>query len=346
MMAMPSAFFVYSVLLAQASPAPGLQATWPAEFYAGATASHFSQDPSYAGWQGDASASATWYVVRPLVDDGSPLAIQSFLQRLSDLRLSCGGTAIAGSDSASPYRYNSRAMHVSPSGFFYLGDMILGAGVYYDRGSNDTKPADGSAEQHHTSQLFYPWATVGLRADTFEVYGTYRYRTYYADGAKQPSTWGQGIVELRNILDKAIYWRIDGYTLTGGGGGGFDVEVFFQPTLGVWLSGYLESGRIYVSSTNEYWRQGGEIGVGWWASHSFELQFSLAASSTSRNGGNYPAVTMVGVTLGVVLRGPQHYRAQPETRPPGDVPVPAGLPELDTPPPPAETEPAETPESD
>ena len=150
-MAIHSVFYVYSILLAQGSPAPSPQATWPAEFYAGVTGSHFGQDPSYAGWEESGSVSATWYVVRPLVDDGTPLGIQGYLQRLSRLSFSGGGTSLAGSDSAGPYRYTSKSMHASPSGFFYLGDMILGAGAHYYRLGSDTQPADYSTEQHHTA---------------------------------------------------------------------------------------------------------------------------------------------------------------------------------------------------
>lgn len=372
MIATPTVFFVYSILLAQDSPAPGSQAAWPAEFYAGATGSHFDQGPSYSGWQGEGSASATWYVVRPLVDDGTPLGIQGYLQRLSQLHLSCGGTATAGSDGASSYRYSSKSMYVSPSGFFYLGGMILGAGAYYYRLGGDTQPADGSPEQHQTTQLFYPWVTAGLRSDALEIYGTYRYRTYYDDGAKRPSTWGQASLRLRNTVDDAIYWRLDAYTLSGGAGGAFHVEAFFAPTLGAWLEGYFETGGIYVNTTNEYSREGGEIGVGWWASHRFELQFSLRVSSASRNGGYRPATTTVGATLGVVLRGPQRDRAQPagdqspssvvrpsppagnpppasppvpsaEPRPPREPPASAELPAPATPR--SETSPADTPEN-
>jgi hypothetical protein len=349
LIAMPSAFVILSLLLAQDASASHLQATWPAEFYAGATGSHFSQGESYAGWQGSGGASATLYLGRPLVNDGTPLVMQSYLQRLSRLHLSGGGTATSGSDSASPYRYTSQSAYVSPSGFFYLSDLILGAGAYYYRLASDTQPADLSPAQHHTTQLIYPWASVGLRADSLELYATYQFRTFFDDGSRRPPTWGQASVRLRNMLENAFYWRLDGYTLTGGGGGAFDIEVFFEPTLGLWLDGYFETGQIYASGTSAYTRRGGEIGVGWWASPRFELQFSLAVSSASRNDGNYLATTSVGATFGVVLRAPQHDRAQPAGAPlpllvrPPLPPPPPSLPPAAPPVSPVETPPQAEP---
>jgi hypothetical protein len=129
-------------------------------------------------------------------------------------------------------------------------------------------------------------------------------------------------------VDNAFYWSLDAFTLGGGGGGAFNLEIFPEPTLGIWGNGSFETGQIYVNSTREYSRQAGEIGVGWWTSPRLELQFSLGVTWATPNEGSHRTSTTVAATLGLVLRAPRRYGAPPanEPRPPSPVeaPPPAG----------------------
>ena len=73
-----------SLLLAQVVPATTAPPTWPAQFATSGSVGHFRQGDVYSGWRGGGSASGTWFVGRPLVDDRTmPLAMQSYLQRLN-----------------------------------------------------------------------------------------------------------------------------------------------------------------------------------------------------------------------------------------------------------------------
>jgi hypothetical protein len=74
-----------SLLLAQADPAHRTESSWPADFYASFTGGGFHQPEAYDGWQAGGGVGANWYLRNPLVDDGSPLSMQAFLQRLDRL---------------------------------------------------------------------------------------------------------------------------------------------------------------------------------------------------------------------------------------------------------------------
>jgi hypothetical protein len=76
---------VLSLLLWQAGPTHGVESSWPAEFYASFTGGGFHQPEAYDGWQAGGGVGANWFLRRPLVDDGSPLSMQAFLQRLDRL---------------------------------------------------------------------------------------------------------------------------------------------------------------------------------------------------------------------------------------------------------------------
>jgi hypothetical protein len=76
---------VLSLLLAQAGPAHRIESSWPADFYASFTGGGFHRPEAYDGWHAGGGVGANWFLRRPLVDDGSPLSMQAFLQRLDRL---------------------------------------------------------------------------------------------------------------------------------------------------------------------------------------------------------------------------------------------------------------------
>jgi len=66
-------------------PAHRTESSWPADFYASFTGGGFQPARGYDGWQAGGGVGANWYLRNPLVDDGSPLSMQAFLQRLDRL---------------------------------------------------------------------------------------------------------------------------------------------------------------------------------------------------------------------------------------------------------------------
>jgi hypothetical protein len=341
-----------ALLLAQNAPAQVGTVSWPAEFKASGSVGRLTQGDSYGGWRGSGGGSATWFLRRPVVDDGTPFALQSYLQRLDWLSLGFGGSGFAAKDDLTLYERHASTMNASLAGHFYVGPLVLGGDLYYETIHDVQVPAGQTAEEKHTTQLWYPDLLLGLRHESLEFLGTYRLKSYYDDGVARPHRWGQAALLLRSVLEDQLYWRIEAYTLVEGGGASFDVEVFPSQPLGVWFSGYIEQGQIYANSSTDYDRQGAEVGVGWWASGRFEMQFSLAFSSAKRTTPS-TALTTAVATVGIVMRAPQRYRepdAPPPMRPPpvetlplAETPQPVEVPVPTETPPPVETPPAEAP---
>jgi len=314
---------VFALLVAQAPATQMGTTSWPSEFSASGSVGHISQGSSYGGWQGSGGGGATWFVRRPLVDDGKPFALQSYLQRLDGLSLGFGGSGFSAKNDQTLYERSAHGMNATLGGLFYLDSLVVGGGLFYDVVYDVQVPAGQTAEEKHTTALWSPHVTAGLRQDAFEVLGVYRLRSYHDDGVARPLRWGQASLRLRSVLKDQFAWRVDGYTVVGGGGASFNVESFPSQDLGFWLSGYLELGQIYVNSSTDYQRQGASVGIGLWGSNRFELQFSIGVSTAKRADGNGTALTTTYGALAVVLRAPErHHVASPAVLP-ATGPVPA-----------------------
>lgn len=327
-----------SLLLAQSTPAPTAVPSWPAEFAASGSLGRFSQGDSYSGWHGGGSAAVTWFVGRPLVDDGAtPLSMQSFLQRLNRLSLEVGASAWSGKDDLTLHQRSANTVDASAAGRFYLGSLVLGGELLYARVRDRQLLPPEATEEKHTTDLGHVGATLGWRYQgDVELSGTYRWKGYYDDGVSRAPRWGQVILRLRSLAESNVYWAFGAYTLVHGGGGSFQTEVFFNRRLGVWLTGFYERGQMYVNSEVDYMRQGASVGFGAWASNRFEVQFSLGFSTVERASSSAVALTEVTTGLTFVLRAPQRYRAWESPPPP-----PALAPPPHSPPRPAEIPPPE-----
>jgi len=357
---------VLCLLLAQSASWQPMQASWPAEFKTSLTGGGFHQGDYYGGWHVGGSGSATWYPGASLVDDGTPLSIQSYLQRLDRLSFDLGVSGFGAKDDLSLYEHRGHGAALGLSGLFYIGDLVVGGRLYYDRAYDFQHPAPTrgtGTDEEHTTQLVYPELTLGLRSDDVQLQASYRYKTYFDDGTRREPEWGQLLARVEGNLDLQAFWRASAYTIPKGGGVSGYLEVFSRPQLGIWLEGTVEWGRLYLNSNREYERQGLEIGVGWWTTSSLELQFSVSVSSVAASAqGATSLVTGLG-TFGVVVRAPKRLRPQMEApfvpdRPGVFPPQPSGpaqptepaevrplpLPEGEpSPPQPAPSSPAETP---
>lgn len=286
----------------------GPQTSYRAEFAASGALERVNQG-AYSGTEASGGANATWFVGRPLTDDELPLALQAYLQQLNRLSLSFGGGGLwAGSDTNS-YRHSNSSLNGSLGGHFYRGAMVLGGGLFYERVADHQSGGSLTGDDDLTTQLWSAGISGGLRSDTLEVLGTYRWRSYDDNGQARPATWGQAGLRLESVLDNEIKFHVDGYTLTDGGGASAGTEFFSSPELGGWISGFMEAGQVYVNSTTDYHRMGASFGVGWWATRRFELQFSLGFASAKRSSGPSTSLTTSLATLGIVLRAPKRYQS-------------------------------------
>jgi hypothetical protein len=300
------------LLISQVSPTLAGQSTFPADFNASLSGGGFHQPQFYSGWQTGGNVGANWYLRRALVDDGTPLAVQPFLQRLDRLSFDVNVSGFGAKDSLSAYRHSGHSANVSMSGLFYLRDVILGGELYYARTYDWQRTADMSPDQEHATQVAYPELTLGVRSDAFECRASYRFKTYYDDGTVRAHTWGQAVLGLRNYFDEN-YWSAALYSLVDGAGLALDVEFFKSRQLGIWLEGYVERGVVYANSQNDYDRMSLAVGVGWWASNRLELQFSLRVSTAQRDLDGASALTTGLGTVGMVVRAPRRLHMQTES---------------------------------
>jgi hypothetical protein len=296
---------VLCLVLLQAIGDQDGQASWPAQFTLAGSVGRLNQS-SYGGFRGDGSVGATWFVLRPIVDDETPLALQAYLQRLSWLAFAAGvGGLLAGEDTTT-YKHSYRSANGALSGHFYRGDWVLGGRLLYE-GVADHQSGGTVGSVDKTTHYFSASISSGIRRGTLEVVGTYRWRSYYDDGHLRPASWGQAVLNLQSVADEAIYASIGAYTLTDGGGASAEAEFFSTTRLGIWIRGFFETGQVYVNSTTDYHQFGISLGTGWWATRSFELQLSLGFSSANRTSGSSPALTTGLLGLGIVARGPGRF---------------------------------------
>jgi hypothetical protein len=168
-------FPVLALLVSQSTPVQGYETTWPAEFKASLSGGGLHQPDFYSGWSAGGSANAKWYLRRPLVDDGTPLSMQGFLQRLDRLSFGIDVIGFAAKDDLSLYERRGHSANLSLSGLFYLRDLVLGAGLHYARIYEFQHPSplsDLTSDERHTTQFAYPELTFGLRSGRFEFQGS------------------------------------------------------------------------------------------------------------------------------------------------------------------------------
>jgi hypothetical protein len=257
-------------------------------------------------WAPIGSCAARWQMTE------TPLAMLAYLQRLDVLSFDVNAAGFGAKDDLSLYEHSGHSANVSLAGQFYLRDVILGGGLHYARNYDFQHPsaASGSIDQRHTTQLAYPELSLGVRSETFECVGIYRFKTYFDDGTARAPTWGQASFGVRDFVEPQAYWNAFLYTVVHGAGLSFDFEFFASPRLGIWFDGYLEHGAVYVNSPNDYSRRSFEVGAGWWASSRFELQFSVRVSTAQYDAMDATTLTTGLGTFGIVVRAPTHYHVQ------------------------------------
>lgn len=331
------------LLLAQSLPSQPPAASWPAELKLSLDGGGFQQGDAYDGWRVGGSGGATWFPGRPLVDDRTPLSIQAYLQRLDRLSFDIAVSGFDGKDGLTLYEHSGHSANLGLSGLAYLHDVVLAGGLYYARSYDLQHAAQSSGlfeDQKHTTQLAYPELTLGLRLSDVQMQGSYRFKTYFDDGNVRSQQWGQVLALVEGYLvNPDTFWRLSGYTLPDGEGASAYVEGFVETGLGLWLEAFAEHGQPFLNSRTDYDRKGIEFGVGWWKTHSLELQFSVdLTTSRAATAGATSLVTGIA-SFGIVMRAPTR---QPEPVMTAPAPLPPRAPHLPEPPAP-QPAPQETP---
>jgi hypothetical protein len=247
------------------------------------------QGDSYHGQSGVGRLAVDWFVRRPVVDDGTALGLQAYLQRVDRLSLSVEGSIASAKDDTSQIDSSDQYVATRLVGLFYRGWSVFGGEVDYMHFADRLTPAS-EGRQH--IQIFRPSVTLGVRDQTFELRLSYNHTTCFhsgnfitsgwgvsdiftasfAEGTFRNSGWGQVVATMTLVLDASTYFNLTGFTLDAGGGGTAKYEVFLKPRLGIWLGGdYQSEMREGIGYTIGYSMAHGEIGVEWWRSNRFAL---------------------------------------------------------------------------
>jgi hypothetical protein len=303
-------FPILYLLAAQVVGSQETRPTWPAELSLSGSAAKLAEN-TYRGTQASGGAGASWFVGREMVDDGTPLALQAYLQRLNQLALSLGTGALwagtANGYGRTDYKHSNTSVNGSVGGTFYLGDLVLGGGLSYERVADHQSGGTLTTEVNRTTQYKSASAMIGIRRGDTRLLGSYQWQAYN-DDQQRPPTWGRASLDLRTVVDKNIRMILNGYTLVDGGGGSAQAEFFSSPELGLWMSGFFQTGQVYVNSTTDYNRVGVSFGMGWWPSHRFELQFEPGFTSAQQRSASSIALTTYYLNVTMVVRAPQHFR--------------------------------------
>jgi hypothetical protein len=333
-----------SFLLMQAAPAALPQEAFPVSLSASVAGGLSHQGDSYHGQSGVGRLSVDWFVRRPIVDDGTALGLQPYLQRVDRLSLSVEGSIASAKDDASQIDSSDQYVAARLSGLFYRGWSVFGGEVDYMHVADRLTPAS-EGRQH--IQILRPSVTLGVRDQTFELRLSYNHTTYFhsgnfitsgwgvsdiftasfAEGTFRNSGWGQAVATMTLVLDASTYFNLTGFTLNFGGGGTAKYEVFLKPRLGIWLGGDFQSeardlfddttGTFYTVS---YSMAHGEIGVEWWRSNRFALLGWLSGGmirgiSKDRIGyGNETSYLELFANVGLVTRLHRRGNATPSAQ--------------------------------
>jgi hypothetical protein len=333
-----------SFLLMQAAPAAPPQDAFPVSLSASVAGGLSHQGGSYHGQSGVGRLAVDWFVRRPVVDDGTALGLQPYLQRVDRLSLGVEGSLASAKNDASLVDYSDQYVATRLVGLFYHGWSVFGGEVDYthviDRQGYATK-----GRQH--IQILRPSATFGVRDQAFELRLSYIHTTYFdsgtfsnpgwggsniftasfEEGSFRNSGWGQGLATMTLVLDASTYFNLTGFTLEAGGGFSAKYETFLNPRLGIWLGGDYqgEEHDSFDGATGTFYTVGysmarGEIGVEWWRSNRFALLGWISGGMTrgifkdrSAYGSETPYLELFA-NLGIVTRLHRHGNATPPAR--------------------------------
>jgi len=328
----------------QAAPAVLPQEAFPVSLSASVAGGLSRQGDSYHGQSGVGRLAVDWFVRRPVVDDGTALGLQPFLQRADRLSLSVEGSIASAKDDTSQIDSSDQYVAARLSGLFHRGWSVFGGEVDYTHVVDRQTPAS-EGRQH--IQILRPSVTFGVRDQTFELRLSYNYATYFDSGTfSNPgwggsdiftasfekgtfrnSGWGQAVATMTLVLDASTYFNLTGFTLDSGGGVSAKYEVFLKPRLGIWLGGDFQSEArdLFDDTTGtydtvSYSMAHGEIGVEWWRSNRFALLGWLSGGmirgipKDQSGHGTEPSYLELFANVGLVTRLHRHGNATPSAQ--------------------------------
>jgi hypothetical protein len=215
----------------------------------------------------------------PVRDDGTPYALQPFLQRTSSITVHVDlGHFETNDPFGSPLRTDYDA-NLGGGVSLYLRpwlNLFGNASYDYDSLSDNL----GFASQGTTTHSFFGDVGLGLRRGDVLFRGSYYAASQHTSGPSLP--FRQGVVlSAFAALARRFTISLDGETLPDGGDGGLSLEYFASRNLGIFAGGAAGRGQFYRSGPAVS-RYGGSAGVGGWMYGSMELLATYSFTYESR----------------------------------------------------------------
>jgi len=242
---------------------------------------------------GDATVGITLYPSRPLQDDGAPLTLQPFLQRLSTVSVTIGAGGNGSSDS-NRYGLGTVAADIYLRPWFILGASLAfrldgDSTVTEIYGTNPLNPFMqiplGSVLVTSAVSQVVPRLDLGLR------FGDVRIDLAYAPDLEWMGPSMVGTKLLRVYLDlRAVFARrydlaLGARALDGGGGGRVYLAGYVTDRLGLFASVDAQHGAIYNNTSANFDAASANAGVSYWftrrvgGSASYQLNWSHQAGA-------------------------------------------------------------------
>jgi len=309
--------FPLLLALADAAPAPALPAPDTTRVTLSLSATVAPESSTYgasaqgsnsSGARGSGNADVTFYPWDPLVDDESPRALQSFLQRTSYVALAAGGQYlnVAYSPAANGGKYAQEFVPASATArVFVLPRLALLGAIGADYLHDERTPVTGFPSTH---DVWEPWGSVGVDARADDASLTLQWQFVGVDetATGTPSTAPGFFLPRLSLAGRIVLDRR--YDVTASLSlipDGFEARAGFAayPTQDLGLSIFAEGdhGQVYWNSTTDYDTILGGPAVTYWVSRRVELALSYTPQWVS---GPQSTEWEQTVTVGITGRVP------------------------------------------
>jgi hypothetical protein len=212
-------------------------------------------------YTGLGSASVSTFLHR-LVDDGTPLSLQPYLQRAG---------AISGSLSLSGFTTESPGFQVPYQGTTVGGTISLDAypGELFSlwaSASFSYAHAQGADLASSGTEWLLPRAEIGpgIRVDDTRMTIGYTWAPTITDGSYDGRGFGQLYLRVTTVIAQRLYLSALGELILSGGRGRLELAVFPSRVLGLGATIEYAKGALYYDSHAVYGQWQPSVSLSWW----------------------------------------------------------------------------------
>ena len=225
----------------------------------------------------------TWYSDR-LVDDGSPLSLQPFLQRVSTLGAELSGGGFSTSDPGWPRSYTADWVSAAAAVDQYLDRKFAIAATASVERFETSGPVAGALNPTYVLPVIS--AGPGLRLRDTRIDVGYRYAPVVRDGDWDSRGWGRVYAAVDSLIARTVLLSIDTSTLPSGARASAGFNYYYTPRFQLGGSFSVESGRIYFNDEGVHTRLSPQAETSWWFTPRLRALASYRFVHTTGDPGN------------------------------------------------------------